>query len=174
VAEPSEPAASLLADRFAGHPRVTVVNADLEAVVGDDPFETIVLLNALEHLPDDDKALAQIREGLEPGGHVVLFVPAFEVLYGQLDRRIGHHRRYRRAELVAQVERAGFEVAVARYVNLPGFFSWLVAGRVRRSLPSPRLVRSSDRFLVPMVRAMETIAAPPFGQSLLVIARRRA
>ena len=89
-----------------------------------------MLLNVLEHIPDDHRALGDIYESLAPGGKIVLWVPAFEALYGKFDERIGHYRRYRRNQLLALVHNAGFQQVSARYTNMPGFFAWWLVVRV--------------------------------------------
>ena len=79
---------------------------------------------------------------------MVLWVPAFESLYGKFDQRIGHYRRYRRNELLALVHNVGFQQVTARYTNMPGFFAWWLLVRVLRTSPTgPRLTSFHDRLL---------------------------
>ena len=90
--------------RFAGSDEVEVPHADVAALGADDrKFDSVVLVNVLEHIDDDVGALADLRELLEPGGRLCVFVPAFDGLYSDFDRRIGHRRRYRRSQLVTAV-----------------------------------------------------------------------
>jgi hypothetical protein len=70
-----------LAVRFAGCPDVEVLQADVAALGADDrKFDSVVLVNVLEHIDDDSDALADLREVLKPGGRLCVFVPAFEGL----------------------------------------------------------------------------------------------
>jgi SAM-dependent methyltransferase len=173
VSEPSPRAARLLRDRFAGLDHIVVDDRDLEGAAADGPFDAVVLLNVLEHVADDEKALVQLREALAPGGRLVLFVPASEVLYSDYDRSIGHHRRYGRTELVRKVERAGLTVVDAHHVNAIGFFGWLGTAKLLRTRPTQAgLVSRYDRVAVPVARAIESRVRPPFGQSLLLVAER--
>jgi hypothetical protein len=109
-----------------------------------------------------------------PDGAVVLWVPAYPALFGDFDRLVGHHRRYTPASLRTTVEAAGLVPEVLKPVNLLGGIAWWAA--VRRGgagTASPRLVRAYDRLVVPVTRSMERYWTPPFGQSLLCVARRR-
>src|SRR5437016_5447341 len=72
----------------------------------------------------------------KPGGRLILWVPAFQLLYSDFDRKIGHHRRYRKGELRAQLTRAGYEVAEIRYVNSVGALAWLVVARLMHRAPT--------------------------------------
>ena len=127
----------------------------------------------LEHIPDDHQALGDIYESLAPGGKMVLWVPAFEALYGKFDQRIGHYRRYRRNELLALVHHVGFQQVTARYTNLPGYFAWWLVVRVLGRAPTAgRLASIYDRYFIPVIRRVERFVRPPIGQSLLVVAQR--
>jgi SAM-dependent methyltransferase len=69
-----------------------------------------VSANLLEHVPDDEAALAEIRRVLAPGALAVLVVPAAPGAYDYYDRFLGHVRRYGRGELADKAQRAGLEV----------------------------------------------------------------
>ncbi len=173
VCEPSDRAVAILEDRFSGDPKVTILHGDLADAVATGPYDSVVLVNVLEHIEDDDKALALIRDSLRPGGRVALFVPAFELLYSSYDHEIGHHRRYRRAELVQKVTNAGLSVVESRYVNSVGFVAWLGSARLLGLRPTrPSLAQFYDRVAVPLVRRAESRVEPAFGQSLFLAAER--
>ena len=53
-------------------------------------------LNVLEHIKDEQKTVFDLHRCLRPGGRLLLYVPAFNILYSQMDRHVGHFRRYRR------------------------------------------------------------------------------
>ncbi len=165
-----------LALRFAGCPEVEVLQADVAALGAEDrKFDSVVLINVLEHIDDDADALAELREVLKPGGRLCVFVPAFEGLYSDFDRRIGHRRRYRRSRLVSTFDRAGLGVIEARYVNTVGALAWWLFSRQLGQVPTQRWsVRLYDKVAVPVIRRLEEDRAPRFGQSLLCIGERPA
>ena len=171
--EPGDYAFSVLEARFAQDDRVTVTCG----VVGDLPagpqYGSAVMVNVLEHIEDDFDAINEIVDRLRPGARFVVWVPAFMFLYSQFDHELGHYRRYRRGHLDDLMTRAGLEVVESRYVNLPGWFSWLLITRLLRQRPtSGPLVTLFDRYIVPVVRAVETRIKPPFGQSILIVAQK--
>jgi SAM-dependent methyltransferase len=174
-----EPAANLaerLRARFAGDPRVTVHPALLEQYVEALPAASLdaqVLVNVLEHVRDDDHALAALFRSTAPGGHLLLFVPALRLLMSELDRQHGHFRRYHRDELADQVRRAGFEVVEARYVDMIGVLPWLLFNTLMGQTEfKPRMIRFYDRFIHPLTEALEKILPTPFGKNVVVLARR--
>jgi len=166
-----------LQEKFGENPNVTVAGYDVVAGGSvpeqpDEGFGSVVMSNVLEHLPDDEAVLAKLSKVLRPGGSVIIFVPAFELLYGKFDQMIGHHRRYRRRGLEQVLTAAGFTEPRVRYVNLPGWFAWLLTVRVMGLIPtSPGAVKTYDRVVLPVVRRIESWVAPPFGQSVLGVAQ---
>ncbi|CAN5595398.1 hypothetical protein BH10ACT2_BH10ACT2_00430 [soil metagenome] len=171
--EPSERMAELLAAAVSEQPQVTVVVGDLGAIAAEPEYGSAVMFNVLEHIEDDGETLRQIHERLQPGAHLVIWVPAFPLLYSEFDRKLGHHRRYRLRSLKSLVRESGFSVADARYANFLGWFSWLLFCRVLRANPVDGvLTRVFDRFFVPVIRRVERVVRPPFGQSILLVARK--
>jgi 2-polyprenyl-3-methyl-5-hydroxy-6-metoxy-1,4-benzoquinol methylase len=156
--------------RYAGDAAVEVRHADIAALGEDREYDSVVLINVLEHIPDDLAALRDLRARLKPGGRLIVFSPAFEGLYSDFDRKIGHHRRYRRSQLVTVADRAGLELVEARYVNSIGAFAWwLFARRLRHTPTHGWSVKLYDRTVVPVLRRVETRRTPRFGQSVLLV-----
>ena len=164
-----------LRTRYAGSPQVDVLEGDVDTVTAGRTYDSAVLVNVLEHIPDDRAALRSLWAALRPGGTVILYVPAFEALYGNFDRMVGHYRRYRRPELSALVADAGFEVVDSRYVNVVGAFAWwVVVRRLGRFPKGANSIRTYDRVVTPVVRRVESFRPPPFGQSVFCVGRRPA
>jgi len=166
-----------LEERFAGHDGFDTRCCDLDELVEEtaqrDRYDSAVLVNVLEHIERDVHALELVRRLVRPGGAVIVFAPAFDGLYSEYDRRIGHHRRYRRAHLVEVADRAGLEIVDARYVNSLGAIAWwLYARQLRRTPTERRNVALYDRLVVPVLRRIEERRPPRFGQSVLLVARR--
>jgi SAM-dependent methyltransferase len=168
-------AVAAMAARFADRPeveaRVLDLSGDLEEQVGDQ-VATVLAINVLEHIDDDAEALRRMAAMARPGGHVVIWVPGYPQLYGEFDRAVGHVRRYTPATLRAAYARAGLTPLVARPVNLLGGIAWwLTVRRGGVGRQKPGLVRIYDRFVVPTTRFVERRVTPPFGQSVLGVAR---
>jgi hypothetical protein len=134
--------------------------------------DTVVYLNVLEHILDDQSELRSVRSIISPGGHLLIFVPAHRWLMSEIDRQFGHHRRYSIAGLRETCRAAGFEVIGARYFDLPGIVTWWVRYRLfGSSTMEPAAVRFYDRVLVPFVRAVEDRCTPPIGKNIVMVGR---
>ncbi len=174
-----EPARNLfprLVERLGERPNVTLIPLQLheaEAELRTMELETAVLVNVLEHVPEDVAVLRMLHSLLGRQGSLLLLVPALPWLFGTLDVAFGHERRYTLTELADKVTRAGFRVERLAYRNLPGVAAWFLAGKVlRRATLSPRSVAAYDRLVIPWLSRLEQIIPPPLGQSLLAIATK--
>jgi SAM-dependent methyltransferase len=162
-----------LRQRFAGDPVVRV--RELAVPIKERAeHSAVVAFNVLEHIPDDVAALTAFAGLLRPGGRVVLVVPAFPSAMSRFDVAIGHQRRYRRASLRRAAEAAGLDVDVLHYLNCIGLLGWYVVVKGLRGQPKAGvLLTAYDRAVVPWLRWLEARIAPPFGQSLFLVASKR-
>jgi len=164
-----------LRQAFADFPHVEVLRLDLDdsgspaGRVG--AVDTVVCLNVLEHVREDERALSSLAGLLRPGGRILLVVPAFPSLYGSIDRAIGHRRRYGRTEIVDKLGRAGFAVERAEHFNIPGMLGWWLNSRLLRRRAVPALQSRLNDWLVPLL-GWERSLRLPLGLSMLVVARR--
>lgn len=132
--------------------------------------DSCVCLNVLEHIDDDQQAICNMASILSPGGVIALIIPAFQALYGPIDRNLGHHRRYNYGAVCKLAERAGLRIRKANYMNSIGFFGWWVNARIlRRAAQSEKQIEFFDERIVPLMSRLEEMAPPPFGQSLFVV-----
>lgn len=162
-------------ERFASRPHIrplqsTVGSTDWEALRGFG-FDSILLSNVLEHIEDDVTALKEFRSILQPGGTLVLFVPALPFLFGSIDEAVGHFRRYSRGALSEVVSRAGFELSHLEWMNLIGIPGWFLNNRIlkRREVPRGQL-RLYDA-VAPTLARLEQRVRLPIGMSLFAVAR---
>ncbi len=140
--------------------------------LADEHLDTIVCMNVLEHIENDESTLRDFASVLPSGGHMVLLVPALPALYGSLDIYLKHFRRYDKTQFDALVTRAGFEVEKIRYLNQPAVFGWWLNSRLLRRKTLPRGQLAAFKWLQPLLRREER-HEPSFGMSLLVLARRK-
>jgi SAM-dependent methyltransferase len=135
--------------------------------------DSIIYVNVLEHVPDDEAELRAVHRTLAPGGRAFIFVPAFQWLYGGFDRRVAHVRRYTRPGLEAKCTAAGFKVLKSVYFDFAGVAPWWVKYCLLKSDSlEPGLVKLYDRCFVPLVKVAEKIVPPPLGKNVLLVAEK--
>ncbi len=129
-------------------------------------FDTVLLVNVLEHLDDDAQALRNAYRALAPGGHLIVLVPQGEHRMGTLDIALEHKRRYSTQTLTAVFERAGFRVERTFDFNRFTVPGWLVNGKLLRRKSFSRVQLKAVNALVPALRNLDE-ALPWAGLSLI-------
>jgi ubiquinone/menaquinone biosynthesis C-methylase UbiE len=163
-----------LKQRFPDRPNLHAITCDVTepafAELESFRADSCLCLNVLEHVERDGEALDRMAAVLAPGGIVILLVPAFPSLYGPIDERLGHRRRYTRASISRLAERTGLRVKTSYYLNAIGLFGWWAnAHLLKRETQSVAQIEFFDRYVVPVASRVENCVRPPFGQSLFVV-----
>ncbi|MCB9770328.1 MAG: glycosyltransferase [Candidatus Omnitrophica bacterium] len=175
LGEISEDYRRILDERFDGLSHIRTCHLDLENPTKPEEMEeapdTIVSTNVLEHIENHEEALRFARDVLEPGGHLILLVPAMPGIYGTLDAKLDHYRRYDREGLAELLEESGFVIEKIRHLNALGALGWWFNGKIlKRKILPKRQLGVMDK-LLPYLK-IEYKFNLPYGLSLLVVAKK--
>jgi SAM-dependent methyltransferase len=142
--------------------------------IADGSVDYLYTLNVLEHIEEDATALRLLRDKLKPGGKLLIYVPAFQILYSSMDRKVGHFRRYTKQDLAKKLRATGFQILTMRYADSIGFFAALlfrVMGNDSGTLNRTALM-IYDRIVFPLSRLCDVVLAPVLGKNLVVVAQK--
>ena len=132
-------------------------------------FDTILYIDVLEHIEDDRAEMARAAELLAPRGTLIVLSPAFQQLFSDFDRSVGHFRRYTRASL-AEVMPPSLRKVRLRYLDSVGFLASLSnRALLRQALPTRRQIALWDRLMIPASRVLDPLLARGFGRSVLAV-----
>ena len=140
--------------------------ADFESI-GYEKFDSILAINVLEHVENDEFALDQLYNMLKDKGRLVILVPCHKFLYNVIDKNVGHFRRYSKEELEVKIKKTGFTVEKMYYFNSLGLLGWYLNGNVfKNSMVSGNGLKVLDR-LVPLLRFGEKVMGKRIGLSII-------
>ena len=88
----------------------------------DGRFNLIFATDVIEHLPDDGRALAELKRVAAPDARLIVTVPAYKWLWSHHDDAYHHYRRYTRPLLRRRAIEQGWEPLMTTY-----FYSTLLA-----------------------------------------------
>jgi SAM-dependent methyltransferase len=144
----------------------------LSQISCDEKFDSVVIVNVLEHIEDDIQELKIVKTVLNPDGKIIIFVPAMPSLYGSMDAISGHFRRYRRSELEAVVRAAGLETKSIHYFDPIGVLPYWLSYRVlNRQTLGTSSVALYDKVIIPMsIFLSRLIRSRGLGKNLIMIA----
>lgn len=147
-------------------------------------FDAVICSETLEHVPDDERVLRELRRVVRPGGSVGISVPASrtERLMWRLSPRVsqtpgGHLRIYQRAELLAKLRATGWQPYAVRYRHAFESVYWLLGAVCGGGEPPPFPARMWRKLLTSRLGGtrwfdrLERVFARSFGKSLVIYAR---
>lgn len=154
-------------------------------------IDCILASDVLEHIQDDDQALADWWRILRPGKPLLVFVPSYQFLWSEHDVANHHRRRYTRRALTDKLRNSGFAVEACGYWNSLFFFpvlayclwdrmaSLIRSDRNGRHVSGDHLLELPDginRVLLELLRFENRICngriSLPFGVSNFAVARK--
>lgn len=141
------------------------------------PADFIFSSNVLEHIEDDVSVLRLMRDKLTHGGFIYLYLPARMMLWTDLDRAVGHYRRYEIAELRDKCQQAGLKVIKLHYADSVGFFASLATRvfgfNVDNGIGSAKSLWFYDRVLFPISRILDHLGLRfLFGKNIVLVATK--
>jgi 2-polyprenyl-3-methyl-5-hydroxy-6-metoxy-1,4-benzoquinol methylase len=164
-----------LRNRFLRTPNVAVQRIDPSSpgdLAGlENCFDTVLCLNVLEQLEDPAAVLDSLNATIRPGGSLLVLAPNVLGVYGSLDRKMGHKRRFTGAELAKLLEASGFDVERVETFNKVALLPWWAYGRLLHAGNISKLVLKIFDKSVWLWRRLDVLLPWP-GLSLLAVGRK--
>jgi len=145
-------------------------------------FDSVYSVHVMEHIADDLGFLEDMLALTRPKGVVIILVPALPFLYSDLDRNVGHFRRYTKRMIRSLVQRLPVEVEHLAYNNLMGavgslYFSKLRKINYQKDGAAKRkffgLYHVFSEYAVPAIRLVEKFVPVPLGLNLTAVLRKQ-
>ncbi len=135
--------------------------------IGYEKFDTIVGVNVLDNVENDEFALQQLYKMLKKNGMLVLLLPAHKSLFSQLDRNIGRLRRYSKTELKSKISKTDFEIVKMFYFNAIGIIGWYLNGKSGKTPKlSDNAFKTYDK-MIPITKFIEKMTGRKVGLSII-------
>lgn len=140
-------------------------------------IDTVICINVLEHVFEHQKAFRNMMSILAKGGHLLLFVPAANYLFNDMDELAGHYRRYTKKLCRSLFKDSDYQLIKMEYFNPIGAAGWWTNKFFRhRKLDSTRVnnqVRLFDKYLIHLSKLVNPLTKSFFGQSLVCIYKKK-
>jgi len=148
-------------------------HADFENVYKDkqDFFDTVFLLNVLEHIKDDNKAVHNCKYLLKNGGALIILVPAHSWLYSRLDKTLAHYRRYNLQKLERIFNSQQLTIRKQFYFNATGILGWVYGKVFRLSIVPSTEMKLYDK-IIPFGKLIDKIFLGKVGLSAIIVGEK--
>jgi hypothetical protein len=135
-------------------------------------YDSVLYIDVLEHIEDDRGELERAATLLREDGHLVVLCPAHQELYSELDRAVGHFRRYDAETLTACGPRT-LALEKLFYLDSVGMLASLAnRALLKRGQPSLGQIKVWDRLMIPLSRLLDPCLGRRLGKSIVAVWRR--
>lgn len=137
-------------------------------------FDTILYIDVLEHIQNDQQELKMAADSLNDGGCLIVLAPAYMKLYSPFDHAIGHYRRYNQNTLRSVAPPQLAEEALF-FLDCPGLLLSLVnRAFLRAAAPSAHSIMIWDRIFIPIAQILDPIVNYRVGRSIIAVWRKNS
>jgi hypothetical protein len=149
-------------------------NGTIKSLDRNHRFQTILYIDVLEHIENDREELANAAQRLSRGGHLIVLVPAYNFLYSEFDKAIGHHRRYGRTSL-STLRPPGCALVRLRNLDSVGLLASAMNKLfLRQSIPTEAQISLWDRGLVRLSTILDVLTGFRVGKTLVAVWKKTA
>ena len=136
----------------------------------DNAYDTILYLDVLEHIENDENELEIAFKSLKKGGALIVNVPAFQHLYSQFDKDIDHFRRYSKNDLKKLTNKFKFSKTKLIYYDSIGYFLSIGSKLITKNYLNnfEKKIKIWDT-LMPISKIIDLIIFNLIGKSLIMI-----
>ena len=165
--------ANSLKSKFDEDKKIIVLNTDIH--IQEKTFDTIMYMDVLEHIEDDKKEVNKALKHLNSGGNLIFFVPAYQFLYSDFDKSIGHVKRYSKRFFLSFKKNENISIIELKYFDSMGFFI-AVLNKLFNKNKKESIglgVKIWDKLMF-LSRIMDLIFLNKFGKSLFCIMKKNS
>jgi ubiquinone/menaquinone biosynthesis C-methylase UbiE len=163
--EPEEKMYKILSSRVnknntTGH--ATPIYGYLENLNFRESIDTILYIDVLEHISDDQRELEIASKVLKAGGTIIIVSPAHNYLYTKFDKKIGHFRRYNK-KMINKIIPSDCEMIRFEYLDSVGFYASL-ANKILLSTDDPSYIQIKISLHFIILYFIKTLGKISFNQ----------
>ncbi len=160
----------LLSKKFKNNKMIRVTNNSLFLI--NKKFDIILYLHVLEHIKNDNLEIKEAIKKLKKKGYLIILVPAHAKIYSNLDKLVGHYRRYelsffkKNFTLVNLID--------LKYLDSMGYILYFLNKFFfkNESTPSKLKIFIWDKFFTPITIIIDFVLRYRFGKCILAVYKK--
>jgi len=150
-------------------PCCTTLKGTTQDLPDTEKFNAIIYIDVIEHIEKDSAELKRAYDLLEPGGWLVVLVPAHQFLYNEFDKAIGHYRRYNK-EMLLNAAPSSLKLEKIRYLDSCGLVASLSNKYfLKQDYPTLKQIRFWNTVVVRVSKITDVIFNYGLGKTLVAV-----
>ena len=163
---------NILKNKFKTDSNIHTLNLDISNT--ELRFNTIAHFNVLEHIKEDKDEIINCLKIINKDGYLVILVPAHNKLYSNLDKEVGHYRRYNKSFFENLDLKDGLIVEL-KYVDCFGYVLYYLNKLVFKNevYPSKFKIFIWDKIFTPITILVDFLTRYKFGKNIICIIQKK-
>jgi len=136
-------------------------------------FDTIIYLDVIEHIENDEEELDVALSLLENNGYLIIIVPAFQFLFSDFDKNVGHFRRYNKNFFKEYRKKNNLEIEQLKYFDIIGFFIIFLSKFLKLTNSKKTILGIKIwNFLIPVSKFLDKLILHNLGKSIICVYKK--
>ena len=159
-----------LSQKFKNNSKIKITNKKLNNIKK--KFDTIIYLHVLEHIKNDKAEIKFALKKLKKNGFLIIMVPAHQKIYSNLDKAVGHFRRYDFKFFKKNFK--SLETVNIKFLDSMGYFLYYLNKIFfkKEIYPSKLKIFIWDKFFTPLTMIVDFLSGYRFGKCILAIYKK--
>jgi len=162
---------NILKKKYQNDTNVTILESEVTKI--SQKFNTICHFNVLEHVKEDKEEIINCLNKINKDGYLIILVPAHNELYGNLDRAVGHYRRYKKS-FFKDLNLSDGKIVELKYMDCMGYILYYMNKLIYKNetYPSSLKIFIWDKIFTPITILLDFLTAYRFGKNVLCVIKK--
>ena len=162
---------NILKKKYMNDSNVTVVEGEINKI--EQTFNTICHFNVLEHIKEDKEEIINCLNKINKNGYLVILVPAHNKLYSNLDKDVGHYRRYDKS-FFYNLNIFNGKIVELKYMDCMGYILYYMNKLIYKNevYPSNFKIFIWDKIFTPITIMLDFLTRYKFGKNILCVIQK--
>ena len=162
---------NILKKKYQNDTNVTILESEVTKI--SQKFNTICHFNVLEHVKEDNEEIIHCLNKINKDGYLIILAPAHNELYGNLDREVGHYRRYKKS-FFKDLNLSDGKIVELKYMDCMGYILYYMNKLIYKNetYPSSLKIFIWDKIFTPITILLDFLTAYRFGKNVLCVIKK--
>jgi hypothetical protein len=162
---------NILKKKYQNDTNITILESEVTKI--SQKFNTICHFNVLEHIKEDKEEIINCLNRINKNGYLVILAPAHNELYGNLDREVGHYRRYKKS-FFKDLNLSDGKIVKLKYMDCMGYILYYMNKLIYKNetYPSSLKIFIWDKIFTPITILLDFLTAYRFGKNVLCVIKK--
>ena len=162
---------NILKKKYQNDTNVTILESEVTKI--SQKFNTICHFNVLEHVKEDKEEIINCLNKINKDGYLIILAPAHNELYGNLDREVGHYRRYKKS-FFKDLNLSDGKIVELKYMDCMGYILYYMNKLIYKNetYPSSLKIFIWDKIFTPITILLDFLTAYRFGKNVLCVIKK--